>query len=241
MKRTAPIRVITFLLLAVCGALCQGPSSTDLLQKFQVGSNSPGSNSSKMQHQEARAWQSLPDAPLPEERPTSAERFRNYLDQTRSNQARSPLTFSAVGDPSLSQSLPSEKESGASIFLNKFLRPTSLKQGQSHSALSGSSFLGRSFSSASHTFILRDDAGRVRLNAPYFLSVLSLSAFHTASRPCWAQSTSATFNDFGSSIGGDAGINVFHEFEPGLKQLVKGHIPQVVSKIGARITAHSQR
>jgi hypothetical protein len=71
--------------------------------------------------------------------------------------------------------------------------------------------------------------------------VLTSSAAHTASRPYWAQSASATFNDFGSTMGSNAGVNVFHEFEPGIRQLVRGHIPRVVSRIGERITAHSPR
>src|ERR1035438_4292696 len=58
-KRTAPIRVITFLLLAACGALCQKRPSADLLPGLQFD----GSNSPKMQSQEMQPWRSLPDAP----------------------------------------------------------------------------------------------------------------------------------------------------------------------------------
>jgi len=29
--------------------------------------------------------------------------------------------------------------------------------------------------------------------------------------------------DFGSTIGNDAALNLFHELEPGIRQMVKGH------------------
>ncbi len=64
-------------------------------------------------------------------------------------------------------------------------------------------------------------------------------ANHTAYRPYWTRSTSATFNDFGSTIGSDAGMNVFHEFGPGIRQMVKGLTPKFVSRIEERIT-HDQ-
>jgi len=69
--------------------------------------------------------------------------------------------------------------------------------------------------------------------------VLSAVAMHAAYRPYRARSTSETFNNFGSTIGGDAGINVFHEFRPGIGQIVKGLTPKFVSRIEERIT-HDQ-
>ena len=83
--------------------------------------------------------------------------------------------------------------------------------------------------------------GKGRLNTSYFLGVLTSVAIHTAYRPYWARSASATFNNFGSTIGSDAGINLFHEFQPGLLQMMKGHTPTFVSKIEARITDDQTR
>ncbi len=40
-------------------------------------------------------------------------------------------------------------------------------------------------------------------------------------------------------IGSDAGINLLHEFGPGIRQMVKGHTPKFVSKIKENIT-HDQ-
>ncbi|MGA8619117.1 MAG: hypothetical protein WB660_11445 [Candidatus Sulfotelmatobacter sp.] len=66
---------------------------------------------------------------------------------------------------------------------------------------------------------------------------LTSVAVHTAYRPYWARSPSATFSNFGSTIGSDAGVNLFHEFGPGIQHLVKGHTPKFVSKIEERITS----
>jgi hypothetical protein len=38
-------------------------------------------------------------------------------------------------------------------------------------------------------------------------------------------------------MGGDAGMDVVHEFGPGIRHLVKGHTPKFVSRIEGRIAA----
>ena len=82
--RIAPIRVISFLLLAACEALCQSDRSVDLLQ-FD------GSNSPVVQCQEMRTWRLLPEAPSVRP-PTQAEKFHTFVAE-----ARSPLTLGSVG------------------------------------------------------------------------------------------------------------------------------------------------
>src|ERR1700751_5364285 len=86
-QRTRPISVISFLLLAVCGALCQSEGPFAQLQ----GSESDGPDSHEVQRLEPRSWKSLPDAPSAQP-PTQAEKFRVFVDE-----ARSPLTFGAAG------------------------------------------------------------------------------------------------------------------------------------------------
>src|SRR5580700_5944439 len=77
---SAPIRVISFFLLATCVALCQSEHPTaDLLQGLQfVSSSSP-----QVQRPEIRLWRSLPDAPsvLP---PTKTEKFHTFIEEARS-------------------------------------------------------------------------------------------------------------------------------------------------------------
>ena len=103
-----------------------------------------------------------------------------------------------------------------------------------------SGFVGRASYAASRIFVTNDDSGKRRLNSSYFLGALTSVAIHTAYRPYWARSTSAIFNNFGSTIGSDAGINLFHEFGPAIRQLVRGHPSQTGSGIGERITHHQK-
>ena len=248
-KRTAPIRVISFLLVAACGALCQSePPSPDVLQ----GLHFDGSSSSEAQRQEMGTWRSLPDAPSFQP-PTQAEKFQAFVDE-----ARSPLILGAVGvnagvmrETELEHFTPGpqpsftalyrvaliQKESSA--FFGKYLYPSLLKQDPRYYPSTSDSFMGRASYAASRIFITRDDSGKSRLNTSYFLGVLTSVAIATAYRPYWARSTSATFNNFGTTIGSDAGINILHEFGPGIRQMVKAHTPKFVSGIEDRIT-HDQ-
>ena len=247
-KRTAPIRVITFLLLAACGALCQKRPSADLLPGLQFD----GSNSPKMQSQEMQPWRSLPDAPSSIQPPSQAQGFHTFV-----NQASSPLTLGAVDvsagvmrETKLGHVIHGLQPSLAAPYKAAFIQtepsnsvgkdpyPSLLKQNLRYLPSTSSSLMGRATYAASRIFITRDDSGKGRLNTSYFLGVLTSVASAAAYRPYWARSTSATFNNFGSTIGSDAGINVFHEFEPGIRQMVKGLTPTFVSRIEERITHH---
>jgi hypothetical protein len=250
-KQTAPIRIISFLLVAACGALCQnGPASADVLQGFHFdGSNSL---SVEAQRREMRTWKSLPDAPSFQP-PTQAEKFQAFVDE-----ARSPLILGAVGvnagimrETELEHFTPGpqpsftavyrvaliQKESSA--FFGKYLYPSLLKQDPRYYPSTSDSFMGRATYAASRIFITRDDSGKGRLNTSYFLGVLTSVAIATAYRPYWARSSSETFNNFGTTIGSDAGINVLHEFGPGIRQMVNAHTPKFVSRIEERLT-HDQ-
>jgi hypothetical protein len=237
---------MSFLLLVTCGALCQSEHpSADLPQ----GSQFDGGGAHEVQSQELRTSQSLPDAPSAQP-PTQEEKFRAFVDE-----ARSPLTFGAAGvnagimritevgglssgrEPSLSELYKGaliQKESSA--FFSKYLYPALLKQDPRYHPSSSPNFWGRVMYAASRTVITRNDSGKTTLNTSYFLGVLTSVAISTAYRPYWLRSTSATFKTFGSTIGSDAGINILHEFEPGIRQIVKGHAPKFVSRIEERIT-----
>jgi hypothetical protein len=247
-KRTAPIQLISFLLVAACAALGQSePPSADLL----LGLHFDGSNSLRLeaQRQEMRTWRSLPDAPSFQP-PTQAEKFQAFV-----NEARSPLMLGAVGvnagvmrEIDLEHFTPGPQPSFAAVyrvaliqkessaFFGKYLYPSLLKQDPRYYPSTSETFLGRASYAASRIFITRDDSGKRRLNTSYFLGVLTSVAIATAYRPYWARSTSGAFNNFGTTIGSDAGINVLHEFGPGIRQMVKAHTPKFVSRIEERIT-----
>jgi hypothetical protein len=237
-KRIAPIRVMCFVLAVTCGAMCQDEGrSRGLLQ-------GDGSNSPEGQRQEMSNWRSLPDAPSTVQPPRQAEKFRPFASE-----ARSPLTNRATGissgrretdlrhvtraqQPSSMAAyelLFSQKQ--PSNFVLKYLCPPLVKRSLLYHPSTSNTLIGRATYAASNIFVRREDSGRKRLNTSYFLGVLSLVAVHNARRPYWARSTSSTFNDFGSTIGDDAGINLFHEFEPGIRQMVKSHTPRFAFKI----------
>jgi hypothetical protein len=129
---------------------------------------------------------------------------------------------------------PAQKEAGG--FFEKYLYPSLLKRNLNYHASTSSSLMGRATYAASRIFITRDENGRGRLNTSYLFAVLSSAAMHTAYRPYWRRSTGEPFSDFGSTIGNDAGMNVLHEFAPGLGQMLKEHAPRFVSRIEERVS-----
>jgi hypothetical protein len=248
-KRIAPIRVVSFFLLAACGALGQSDrSSADLLPGLQCS----GPNSPELQHEEMRTWSTLPDAPSVL-LPTQAEKFHAFVDA-----APSPLRVGAVD---INAGVVREKESGQvsprlppeltatfkavlipeqpSTFFDKYLYPSLRKQDLPYYPATSDSFVSRATDAVSRLFITRSDAGKRRLNTSYFLAVMTSVAMHTAYRPYWARSSSATFNNFGSTIGRGAGINLLREFGPSIRQMVKGNAPKLESRVEER-TANEQ-
>ena len=247
-KRIAPISVISSVLLVACGAMCQSEHPSEgLLQ-------GDGSDSPPVESQEMRTWRSLPDAPSTVKPPTQAEKFPTFAYEARSPLIMLPATITSnlrrgtelrhvtpVPQPSL---IPSDEllftQEKSSNFVVKYLCPPLVKRSLLYHPSTSNTLIGRATYAASHIFVTREDAGKKRLNASYFLGVLSLVAVHSARRPYWARSASAPFNDFGSTIGNDAGVNLFHEFGPGFRQMVKHHTPKFALKLGERIT-HDQK
>ena len=247
-KRTVPIRVVSLVLLSACGAFSQKRPATGLLEGVQFD----GSRSPEVQHQETRKWRSLPDAPSSVQPPPQSERFHTFVKE-----ASSPLTLGAVSvspgvmrgteigyfppgsPPGLTavyhEVASTHRESCA--FLGKYLYPPLLNP--HYYASTSDSFMGRASYAASRIFIAPDSSGKGRLNTSYFLGVLASIAVHSSYRPNGTQSTSARFGNFGSTVGSDAGVNVFHEFGPGIRHVVKGLTPKFVSRIEERIT-HDQ-
>jgi hypothetical protein len=245
-KRIAPIRVISFFLLATCGAFCQSERSSAGLGQ---GLEFDGSDSHELQRQDMRNWKSLPDAPSVQP-PTQAEKFRMFVDEARSRLTLGAAVVNAsiMRETELGHLTPGRRPSltalykgvliqkESSAFFGKYLYPSLLKQDARYYPSSSSSFLGRATYAASRILTTRNDSGKGTLNTSYFLGVLTSVAIATAYRPYRRRSTSATFKTFGSTIGSDAGINLLHEFGPGIRQMVKGHAPKFVSRIEERIT-----
>ena len=209
-KRIAPSRVVSLILLAACGAVCQKPPPVDSLQGLQFG----GSDPLQVQRQEMRTWSSLPDAPSSVQPPSQAERFHPFVRESGTLGAVG-ISASAMRGTELGRVTPGPEPSltdhyqlafiqkQSSTFLGKYLYPPAEPR---YYASTSDSFMGRASYAASRIFVTRDDSGKSRLNIPYFLGVLTSVAAHAAYRPYWTRSASMPFNDFGSTIGSDAGM-----------------------------------
>jgi len=205
--RIAPVRVVSFLVLAAGTALCQNEG------------------------------QPLPDAPsVQAEIPQPT--LKVFIEE-----ARTPLRFEAISQVrALRQdefAVPgkafSHKESNAASNApwNRYLSPP-VEQSAGNPS-NNASLTGRAIHAASGIFVTRDDSGRSRLNTSYLLRTLTSVAADTASRPYWRRSFSQPFSDFGATVGNHAGMNVWHQFEPGIQQLMKTHAPRFVNRVEERI------
>jgi len=131
---------------------------------------------------------------------------------------------------------PVASQKDPSIF-NKYLSRSLQTRQQHYQPSTGGSFMSRATSAALHTFITRDDSGKGKLSTSYLMGTLTSVVVDNAYRPYWVRtSASSTFNNFGSTIGSDAGMNVLHEFAPGIRQLLMSHAPGFVSRIQERIS-----
>jgi len=224
LKRIAPIQIVSLVLLAACEALSQKSPSTDLLPDAPSSIGSPKRETSfAFANETGSSWT-----------PGAVGESAGAVRGTELG------AFTVGPHPVLIahfQAAFVQKES--SDFLSRYWHQPSIKQDARFYAPTTSGFMGRASYAASRIFLTRDDSGKTRLNTSYLFGLLTSVAGATARRPYWARSTSGTFNNFGSTIGSDAGINVFHEFGPGLRQMVKGHAPKFVFRIAERIT-HGQ-
>jgi hypothetical protein len=208
-KQIAPVGVVFFVLFAALAAVCQN------------------------------VRQSLPDAPS-----VQAATHTQNSDLFVAD-APSPLRFGATSGLAAAVMRQSEFDSpdkaifsrrASNTIFGKYLYPPTLKPRSGYHPLSSPSLVGRATYAASRTLITRDDSGKARLNTSYLLRTLTSVAKDTASTPYWRRSRADPFSDFGSTVGNDAGMNLWREFGPGLQQLMKSHTPQFVSRIEMRIT-----
>jgi hypothetical protein len=119
----------------------------------------------------------------------------------------------------------------SSAFLGKFLYPSLLKQDPRYYPSTSHSFAGRTAYAASRLLITRNDSGKATINTSYLLGVLTSAAVATAYRPYWARTSTAVISDFGSTLGSDAGMNLFREFWPSIHNRLQLHSPNFVRKI----------
>jgi hypothetical protein len=206
-KRIAPFGVVSCVLLAAFGAVCQS------------------------------LRQSLPDAPSVQA-VTPPRKSTVFVEE-----ARSSLKFAAMGGKAglirqdrfaAPEKAPSSQRESSNV-LKQYLNSSVLSQQSGYHSASSTSLLGRATYAGSRIFVRQDEFGKSRLNTSYLLRALGSMAAATASRPYWRRSVGEPFGDFGSTVGNEAGMNLWHEFRPGVEQLMKSHTPRFVSKIKERI------
>lgn len=215
-KQIALFRIVCFCLCAACGAFCQSA-------RFQ--SDSP-----------ATSPKSLPDAP------SAWLRTQTHPLQTISisDELRLPVTGTAVGTPNANARFlavpdqqPDQQKSSALFF--KHLSPSLTNPNLRYRASDNESVMGRATDAASRILLTRDQSGKRRFNSRYFLRLATSIAADGASRKYRARSKTAPLSDVGSTVGNDTGLNLLHEFGPGLQQAVTSHLPKFVSRIQERI------
>jgi hypothetical protein len=181
--------------------------------------------------------QSLPDAPSARIA-TPTEKYNGFAEE-----AGSPLKFGAMG-ASAGVARPAEfvfsdraafPQKDPNAIFRKYLYPSSLKQPSHYYSASGAGLMGRATYAASRTVVTRDESGKGRFNTSYLLRTLTSVAKDAASTPYWRRHLADPFSDFGSTVGNDAGMNLWHEFAPGIAHVVKNHTPEFVSRIEERI------
>ena len=244
-RRSAGTWVISILLLAACGAWCQEENSS---AGPPQGVRLVRANVPEEQREELRAPASLPDAPAVQA-PTRAEKLYGSVEK-----ARSTLNFGAVAvhasvitddDANLAsgrQPIPTDfygapmLRNQSSAFLDTYLHRSLLKPDPLYHHSTSNSIVSRATYAFSCDLITRNNSGKSKLNTSYLVGVLISAAVATADRPYWARSNATTFNNFGSTIGSDAGMNLFHEFQPGIRQMLNSHSPKFVKRIEEIIT-----
>jgi hypothetical protein len=221
MAGIVPIRVAGFILLAASGAFCQ-----QLSPRF--ASNSlPDAPSTVASVRQASPLTPIGVATFSSAFPMASDVARTWVLRNIGRPAQTSFALRSTAE------IP---QRSSSDFFDKYLYPALLRRNNNYHPSGSDSLMGRAMYAASRIFVTRDESGRGRVNTSYLVAVMSSAAIHVANRPYYRRSASAPFSDFGSSVGNDAGMNLLHEFRPGLEQLMKNHAPRFVTKIEERVS-----
>lgn len=219
------VAVSCFGLWAAGAAACQSASSalvspslisSSLVSSSLVSSSLPSSSISS-----SLASESLPDSPS-----TEAAALKKF-EETRLAGGMRPNQFEFLD--------ASVRQRDSKTIFDKYL---SRRAGPAMTAVdpnASGSLMGRATHAAVGVFVTRDESGNGRINTSYFLRALTAVAADTASRPYWRRSPGEPLADFGSTVGNDAGMNLLHEFGPGLQQMMKSHAPRFVTRMVEKV------
>jgi hypothetical protein len=224
--------VIVISCAALCQPLCGQSSLRQASKKAGKVSRIPETPGVEIPTQESPIADTVSSRSLPTLVPASEIAAPTRLRATF-NTLRRPVTElgpESFSRPSVFDSNRGDRVIDPNEFWAKRLPAVAHSVSRYHFADNDSLF-GRATHAASSIAILRDSSGEARLNTSYFLRVLASAVAHSAARPSWKRSLSQPFSDFGATIGNDAGMNVLHEFSPGIMHAMKSHEPRFVSHI----------
>jgi hypothetical protein len=192
----------------------------------------------------------LPDAPSA--RPlTDREKFELFTDD-----ARSPLTFVSAGLTAgyntannrlygngwggFSKNYATAvAEHETASFFGKYVFPTLLSQDPRYHPSEKEGFWKRSTYAASRVLITRNDSGAKTMNTSYLLGALVSTAIAASYSPIH-RGPGQTMVDFGSTVGGDAGMNILKEFWPQLREKIRPLTPKKFRKLEDRLVGYQE-
>lgn len=248
LQRIAFLGVTCFLLSAAGSGFCQRTAASPESDCVKIDP----ANEIPIQDRSASGSRSLPDAPsasLPNRRtelpgmrvPARPALKVGAVALYPGSMRKTDASYLAVGPPPgalafdgrADERSPEQKE--PSFILSRYLYRSTLPQDLSRRGSTRDSMMGRATDAASGVLIPRNASGKRKLNTPYLTRVLATVVVHAAGRPYWERTRSEPFSDFASTVGNDTGMNVLHEFEPGIKQILASHTPRFVSGIEERL------
>jgi hypothetical protein len=177
--------------------------------------------------------QSLPDAP------SALISSETHTLNEFVEQARAPLQVAEADVHAeemrqgglVADRTPSQHGEDFDARLHKILYPAVVKQ-PSSSADDGS-LMSRGMHAALRALIAHTDSGGAKLNTGYLLRTVTAVVADAGSTPYWRRHAVDSAGDFGSMVGNDAGLNLWHAFAPGIEHVMVKHTPKFVSKIQA--------
>jgi len=179
--------------------------------------------------------QTLPDAPSALVS-TDTHTLNEFVDEARAplQVAEADVHAAEMRQAGLvSDGAPTQHGQDFDARLHKILYPAMVRQ-PSSSADDGS-LIGRGMHASLRALVAHTESGSAKLNTGYLLRTLTAVAADAGSTPYWRRHAVYSVGDFGSMVGNDAGLNLWHAFSPGIEHVVVKHSPKFVSRIQAHV------
>lgn len=118
-----------------------------------------------------------------------------------------------------------------SAFLGRFVFPALLNQDPRYHPSQSDRLIGRTTYAATRVLVTRSDQGKTVINTSYLLGALVSSMVASSYRARGHRGPGDTAVDFGTTVGGDVGMNLVREFWPQLRTKLKPITPKPFRKL----------